>query len=291
VPASRAPAQRSDLTGSRRHVSPQTPHRRGGTAPPREGFPCFRSLRLLGREKGTGYFFSLPVTIKPGKSPLCREFLEDNKAATPITLLTAVTVAPRLFHKPQDYEAFLSLLSEAKTRHGVKIFGFCLMPNHFHVVLEPAHQTALSQFMQWLLTSHVRRYHQHYGGSGHVWQGRFKSFPVQRDEHLITVLRYVLQNPVRAGLSSTPGEWLWSSLRRPQVVDPWAVGDERQWLEQLDEPIRAEQLVNVRECLNRQRPYGRTEWQVKMASMFGLGSTLRPRGRPRNEKKSSLSPF
>ena len=62
--------------------------------------------------------------------------------------------------------------------------------------------------MQWLLTSHVRRYHQHYGGSGHVWQGRFKSFPVQRDEHLITVLRYVLQNPVRAGLSSTPREWL-----------------------------------------------------------------------------------
>ena len=54
--------------------------------------------------------------------------------------------------------------------------------------------------MQWLLTSHVRRYHQHYGGSGHVWQGRFKSFPVQRDEHLIIVLRYVLQNPVRAGL-------------------------------------------------------------------------------------------
>lgn len=107
------------------------------------------------------------------------------------------------------------------------------MPNLFHVVLEPAHQTALSQFMQWLLTSHVRRYHQHYGGSGHVWQGQFKSFPVQRDEHLITVLRYVLQNPVRAGLSSTPREWLWSSLRRPQVVDPWPVGDERQWLEQL----------------------------------------------------------
>ena len=172
-----------------------------------------------------------------------------------------------VFHKPQDYEAFLSLLSEAKTRHGVKIFGFCLM------------------------TSHVRRYHQHYGGSGHVWQGRFKSFPVQRDEHLITVLRYVLQNPVRAGLSSTPREWLWSSLRRPQVVDPWPVGDERQWLEQLDQPIRAEQLVNVRECLNRQRPYGRTEWQVKMASMFGLGSTLRPRGRPRNERKVACPLF
>ena len=63
-----------------------------------------------------------------------------------------------VFHKSQDYEAFVSLLAEAKRRHPVKLFGFCLMPNHFHLVLEPAHQAALSQFMQWLLTSHVRRY-------------------------------------------------------------------------------------------------------------------------------------
>jgi hypothetical protein len=65
------------------------------------------------------------------------------------------------------------------------------MSNHFHLVLEPAHQTTLSQFVQWLLTSHVRRYHKHYGTSGHIWQGCFRSFTVQRDECLITVLRYV----------------------------------------------------------------------------------------------------
>jgi hypothetical protein len=65
----------------------------------------------------------------------------------------------------------------------VKLLGFRLVPNHFHLVLEPAHQTALSQFMQWLLSIHVRRYHKHYGSSGHIWQGRFKSFPVQSDEH------------------------------------------------------------------------------------------------------------
>jgi len=147
-----------------------------------------------------------------------------------------------VFHKPQDYEAFLSLLVEAKKRHRVKIFGFCLMPNHFHLVVEPAHPTALSQFMQWLLTSHVRRYHNHYRTSGHVWQGRFKSFPVQRDEHLITVLRYVLQNPVRAGLSSTAREWLWSSLRRPQLTDASPVVDE----EQLTESVREDQLATVR---------------------------------------------
>ena len=208
---------------------------------------------------------------------------------TLITLLTVAMAAPPVFHKPQDYEAFLSLLAEAKKRHRVKTFGFCLMPNHFHLVLEPAHQTALSQFMQWLLTSHVRRYHKHYGSSGHIWQGRFKSFPVQRDEHMMTVLRYVLQNPVRAGLSGTVREWQWSSLKRPQLVDRWPVGEECEWLEQLDEPMREEQLVAVRECLNRQRPFGKTDWQAEMASMFGLGSTLRPRGRPRSEKKSSLS--
>jgi putative transposase len=169
----------------------------------------------------------------------------------------------------------------------VKIFGFCLMPNHFHFLLEPAHESALSQFMQWLLTSHVRRYHRHYGSSGHIWQGRFKSFPVQRDEHLITVLRYVLQNPVRAGLPTTAREWLWPSLRHPQLVDPCPVGDE----EQMAELIKEDQLVRVRECLNRQRPFGKKDWQAEVAAMFGLANTLRPRGRPRIEKKSSLSPF
>ena len=192
-----------------------------------------------------------------------------------------------VFHKPQDFEAFVSVLAEAKQRHRVKLFAFCLMPNHFHLVIEPEHTTALSRFMQWLLTSHVRRYHQHYGSSGHVWQGRFKSFPVQRDEHLITVLRYVLQNPVRAGLSSTAHEWRWSSLRRPQITDVCPVSDD----EQLAELIEQDKLATIRECVNRQRPFGRKDWQAEMAATYGLGSTLRPRGRPRSEKKSSLSPL
>ena len=196
-----------------------------------------------------------------------------------------------VFNKTQDYEAFLSLLIEAKKRHRVKMFGFCLMPNHFHLVVEPAHQTALSQFMQWLLTSHVRRYHRHYATSGHIWQGRFKSFPIQRDEHLITVLRYVLQNPIRAGLSSTAQEWSWSSLRKPRLTDPCPIDDEDQWSEQLGELLRGDQLAIVRECLNRQRPFGKPDWQAQMAAMFGLGSTLRPRGRLRTEKKSNLSPL
>jgi REP-associated tyrosine transposase len=88
-----------------------------------------------------------------------------------------------IFHKPQDYQGFLSIPALAKARHPVKMFGFSLMPNDFHFVIEASHHQSLSRFMQWLLTSHVRRYHKHYGSSGHVWQGRFKSFPVQRDRN------------------------------------------------------------------------------------------------------------
>jgi Transposase and inactivated derivatives len=69
-----------------------------------------------------------------------------------------------VFHKESDYTAFLDLLATAKSKHPVKLFGFCLMPNHFHLVVQPATDVGLSPSMQWWMTSHVRRYHSH----GHV---------------------------------------------------------------------------------------------------------------------------
>lgn len=190
-----------------------------------------------------------------------------------------------VFHKAQDYEAFLSILAIAKARHPVKVLAFTLMPNHFHFVLEASHQNSLSQFMQWLMTSHVRRYHSHYGGTGHVWQGRFKSFPIQRDEHLLTVLRYVLQNPVRSGLVASMAAWPWSSWNRRELADPCPVEIEMDWLEKMDESLSAQQVTSVRESVNRQRPFGEPAWQSKIASLFGLESTLRSRGRPAVETR------
>jgi putative transposase len=102
-----------------------------------------------------------------------------------------------VFHKDEDYTAFVRLLPLAMERLPTRLLGFCLMPNHFHPVLWPHKDGDLGRFTQWLLTSHVRRYHRHYHSSGHVWQGRFKAFPIQRDEHLLTVLRYVEWNPLR----------------------------------------------------------------------------------------------
>jgi putative transposase len=112
----------------------------------------------------------------------------------------------KVFHKHQDYRVFTDLMEESKARYSVKIFAYCLLPNHFHIVAMPLRGEELSKWMQWLMTSHVRRYHRQYETSGHVWQGRFKSFLIQEDTHLLTVLRYVEANPVRAGLVNSAGE-------------------------------------------------------------------------------------
>src|SRR5262245_39966713 len=105
-----------------------------------------------------------------------------------------------VFHKPGDYDAFVEAIIDARNKVLVDVLGFCLMPNHFHVVLRPHADGDLGRWMQWLLTAHARRYHRHYGTSGHVWQGRFKAFAIQDDDHLATVLRYVERNALRAEL-------------------------------------------------------------------------------------------
>jgi len=185
-----------------------------------------------------------------------------------------------VFYKDGDYTAFLELLGTAKSKFSVKVLGVCLMPNHFHLVVQPATEATLSSFMQWWMTSHVRRYHQHYRSHGHVWQGRFKSFPIQQDSHLLTVLRYVLRNPVRAGLAEHARDWPWSSLRWPHLSDPLPVETPTDWLNWIDQALFDHEVTRLRTCVNRQQPYGTEEWQATVAAMHGLQSTMRKRGRP-----------
>ena len=106
----------------------------------------------------------------------------------------------RVFHDDDDYNAFLHLLREASARVPMRLIGYCLMPNHFHLVLWPYEDGYLSHWMQWLLTSQVHGYRKRNRGSGHVWQGRFKAFPIEQDDHLLQVLRYVERNALRASL-------------------------------------------------------------------------------------------
>jgi putative transposase len=200
-----------------------------------------------------------------------------------------------IFHKDGDYVAFLKLMTEADQRVPMRILAYCLMPNHFHLVLWTHEDGDLSRWMQWLSTAHVRRYHRHYDSSGHVWQGRFKAFPIESDEHLLTVIRYVERNPVRA--PSIPvhraEHWPWSSVGSPPKdaimpdLDPGPVPRPAKWLKWVNEPQTEAELRAIRNCVVRGAPFGSEEWQSKTAKALGLESSLRPRGRPRKRPKEN----
>jgi putative transposase len=192
-----------------------------------------------------------------------------------------------VFHKRSDYEAFLDLMVSAKERYPLKLFAYCLMPNHFHFVVSPDEGETLSSWMQWLMTTHVRRYNQHYERNGHLWQGRFKSFPVQDDDHFLVLMRYVEGNPVRSGLVLTARDWTWSShgenageWPRHLTDNPPRVLPER-WTRYVDTPWETSKLDYVRHCVNRQAPFGSDIWREKISKEFNLESTIRPRGRPK----------
>ena len=175
----------------------------------------------------------------------------------------------------------------------MRVLGYCLMPNHFQLVLWPLADGDLSRWMHWLQNTHVRRYHQHYRTSGHIWQGRFQAFPIEQDDHLLTVLRYVERNPVRARLVRRAENWRWSSARlwaaseRPQFLIPGPVRRPKDWLAWVNQAITQPELEALRRSVTRGAPFGNEAWTAKTAIELGLESTLRPRGRPRKGPGSS----
>jgi putative transposase len=200
-----------------------------------------------------------------------------------------------VFHKERDFHAFVNLLHEAAQRVPTRLLAYCLMPNHFHLCLWPREDGELSDYMRWLLTAHVRRYHQHYHSSGHVWQGRFKAFPIEEDDHLLTVLRYIERNPFRANLVDRAQDWLWSSAspmheddqRSRPILDAGPVPKPDGWLQHVNEPQTEAEVERMRECLRRGRPFGTPAWMSRTAARLGLEASLRPLGRPK--KKPSIA--
>jgi putative transposase len=97
----------------------------------------------------------------------------------------------RLFDKSGDYAAFEKVLEEAKEWQPTRLLAYCIMPNHWHLILWPDEDGDLSEFMRWLTVTHTQRWHahRHTAGTGPLYQGRFKSFPIQDDDHFLTVCR------------------------------------------------------------------------------------------------------
>lgn len=197
----------------------------------------------------------------------------------------------QLFHKPADYEAFERVLSEGMDRYPVELLTYCIMPNHWHLVVRPRTDVALGRWMGWVGVTHVRRHHEHYHrrGGGHLYQGRFKSFPVADDEYFLTLCRYVEANPLRAKLVERAEQWPWSGLWRRThrkvglKLSPWPVERPTGWVELVNTGIAHEQLDGLRQCVQHGRPLGSPEWIHAIAARLGLGFTLRGPGRPRKD--------
>jgi len=123
-----------------------------------------------------------------------------------------------IFEKDGDYEAFELVLEEAVDRTQTTLLAYCVMPNHWQLIVWPHQDGEVSRFVGWLTLTHTQwwRAHRHTRGSGHVYQGRFKSFPVQGDEHFLTACRYVERNALRANLVERAEAWRWCSLAMVQ---------------------------------------------------------------------------
>ena len=190
----------------------------------------------------------------------------------------------RVFFEDGDYALYLDLLAEAAGQARVAIWGYCLMPNHVHIIATPSDEDGLRRTFRYV--------HRHYTGyinarmrvTGHLWQGRFRS--VAMDEaHLVCALRYVALNPVRARLVERPEDWRWSSTaahiagesdRFVDVVPALdRVGDFARFLgEEFDEALS---YAALRRAESVGRPVGSTAWLADMEARTGM--TLAPRKR------------
>jgi putative transposase len=196
-----------------------------------------------------------------------------------------------LLDKEGDFLAFERVLSLALEKHPIRLLAYCLMPNHWHLVLWPRQDGQLTRFVRWLTHTHTMRWHAHYhtSGTGHLYQGRFKSFPIEEDEHFYTVLRYVERNGLRANLVRRAEQWRWSSLWRRQHGDKaplvaladWPVPVPDDWLARVNQPQTEAELDAVRRSVVRGQPFGSEKWTTKVARRMDLEFTLRPRGRPK----------
>ena len=222
----------------------------------------------------------MPRTARASEGGLCYHVLNRGNARSEV------------FHSPADYDSFLETAAESTVRIPMRTLAYCLMPNHFHLVVWPVGDGDLSRWIHWLMTAHVRRYLAHYHHSGHVWQGRFKAFPVQDDGHLLTVLRYVERNPLRAGLVTKAEDWSWSSLHPDRTkatlrLHPGPMPRPPDWLDRVNAAMTEAEEQGVRNSIRRGTPLGNEPWVRETADRLDLGFTLRDRGRPMKSAKQS----
>jgi putative transposase len=198
-----------------------------------------------------------------------------------------------------DRYYFRRLLRCAFSEHGIGLHAFVLMDNHFHLLLTPAAVGTLSRAMHWVGQSYVQAFNARHKRCGALWQGRFKSCLVQSERYLLTVMRYIELNPVRAAMVHAPEDYRWSSVHthlaraRDPLISPHplylAMGrDEteraRAYQQWLGAGIAPDDLQQLRAYANQERALGDVRFQRMVETTLGRPAAYRPRGRPRRTR-------
>ena len=201
-----------------------------------------------------------------------------------------------VFFTDDDRQAYLAQLGRQCRKHRLQVHGYCLMTNHVHLIVIPEELTSLANALgraHWQYAQIINELH---GRSGHLWTGRFYSFPLDRP-HFIRAMRYVERNPVRAGIVKRAWEYPWSSAPA-HLGEPDASGLLRlaeweearadlDWRDVLTEPMDERELKRYRRHLSTGRPLGSDRFIAKLETV--LGRRLRPLrpGRPRKPGKQA----
>lgn len=207
-------------------------------------------------------------------------------------VLNRANARAQIFDDATDYTLFEQLLTDGVEEYNIMLLAYCLMPNHWHLVLCPQEDGALSQFMGWLSNAHTRKWHVAKGtiGQGHLYQGRYKSFLCQQDAHLLTLIRYVERNALKANLVHRAENWQWSSVwRREKGTDlqkkllaSWPIPVPHEYLTLLNAPQSEAEESALERAESKGVPFGADGWVLETVERFGLEQTLRPVGRPKN---------
>jgi putative transposase len=205
-------------------------------------------------------------------------------------VLNRANFRSRLFKTAAHYQDFLDIVEESLNFVSLPILAYCLMPNHWHLVLHPRADGDLSKFLQRITLTHTQRFHwkTRTVGYGHIYQGRYKSLPVDSDSHFLTLVRYVERNALRAALVEKAEDWPWSSAyarlygneKQKKMLSPWPLAEPRHYREWLNQPQGQKEIEDIRHAIQKGRPYGSEKWVSRSVAKFGLESTLRDRGRP-----------
>lgn len=167
-----------------------------------------------------------------------------------------------LFAAPSAYEDFLAILGKARERCGLRLLAYCLMPNHWHLLVWPRTGTDVPSFCHWVTTVHAIRHRRDTRsiGHGHLYQDRYHSFAIESESRYYQVIRYIEANPVRAGLASLAEDWPWSSLtertrRHRRLLDPGPLPLPQGWTATVNESLPADVLEDLRARCRRTKPY------------------------------------